>query len=171
MEPNRERREAVKRKITQYLRRAEEIFTCHLQRALGDGSPGGTVSTERGPLPRARPADARCAVGVPHPRSPRPQGYSSLRLRPVRTLRSAVDNLRRCRVLALIDKVGAGVRGARLARAAPGASVLIGAVRCPQVQVVQDPATGRTFVLKVGNGSACRPPPSRCVPGAGPCGA
>ncbi|XP_065608550.1 ribosomal protein S6 kinase-like 1 isoform X3 [Cyrtonyx montezumae] len=41
-EPNRERREAVKRKITQYLRRAEEIFTCHLQRALGDGSPGGT---------------------------------------------------------------------------------------------------------------------------------
>uniref|UniRef100_A0A8V0XPH6 Ribosomal protein S6 kinase like 1 n=1 Tax=Gallus gallus TaxID=9031 RepID=A0A8V0XPH6_CHICK len=89
VEPNRERREAVKRKITQYLRRAEEIFTCHLQRALGDGSPGGT-------------------------------GYSSLRLRPVRTLRSAVDNLRRCRVLALIDKV----------------------------QVVQDPATGRTFVLK-----------------------
>ncbi|XP_048804030.1 ribosomal protein S6 kinase-like 1 isoform X2 [Lagopus muta] len=89
VEPNRERREAVKRKITQYLRRAEEIFTCHLQRALGDGSPGGT-------------------------------GYSSLRLRPVRTLRSAVDNLRRCRVLALIDKV----------------------------QVVQDPATGRTFILK-----------------------
>uniref|UniRef100_A0A8C9FSX9 Ribosomal protein S6 kinase like 1 n=1 Tax=Pavo cristatus TaxID=9049 RepID=A0A8C9FSX9_PAVCR len=89
VEPNRERREAVKRKITQYLRRAEEIFTCHLQRALSDGSPGGT-------------------------------GYSSLRLRPVRTLRSAVDNLRRCRVLALIDKV----------------------------QVVQDPATGRTFVLK-----------------------
>ncbi|POI20759.1 hypothetical protein CIB84_015494, partial [Bambusicola thoracicus] len=73
VEPNRERREAVKRKITQYLRRAEEIFTCHLQRALSDGSPGGT-------------------------------GYSSLRLRPVRTLRSAVDNLRRCRVLALIDK-------------------------------------------------------------------
>ncbi|OXB73028.1 UNVERIFIED_CONTAM: hypothetical protein H355_016457 [Colinus virginianus] len=73
VEPNRERREAVKRKITQYLRRAEEIFTCHLQRALGDGSPGGT-------------------------------GYSSLRLRPVRTLRSAVDDLRRCRVLALIDK-------------------------------------------------------------------
>ncbi|XP_015720576.1 ribosomal protein S6 kinase-like 1 [Coturnix japonica] len=89
VEPNRERREAVKRKITQYLRRAEEIFTCHLQRSLGDGSPGGT-------------------------------GYSSLRLRPVRTLRSAVDNLRRCRVLALIDKV----------------------------QVVQDPATGRTFILK-----------------------
>ncbi|XP_072193355.1 ribosomal protein S6 kinase-like 1 isoform X2 [Excalfactoria chinensis] len=89
VEPNRERREAVKRKITQYLRRAEEIFTCHLQRTLLDGSPGGA-------------------------------GYSSLRLRPVRTLRSAVDNLRRCRVLALIDKV----------------------------QVVQDPATGRTFVLK-----------------------
>ncbi|OXB66843.1 hypothetical protein ASZ78_003545 [Callipepla squamata] len=89
VEPNRERREAVKRKITQYLRRAEEIFTCHLQRALGAGSPGGT-------------------------------GYSSLRLRPVRTLRSAVDDLRRCRVLALIDKV----------------------------QVLQDPGTGGTFVLK-----------------------
>lgn len=93
----------MKRKITQYLRRAEEIFTCHLQRALGDGSPGGTVSPERGPRPRPRPGDAWW--WVPHPGSPRPQGYSSLRLRPVRTLRSAVDNLRRCRVLALIDKV------------------------------------------------------------------
>ena len=53
VEPSRERREAVKRKITQYLRRAEEIFTCHLQRALDDGSPGGTVSPEREPRPRA----------------------------------------------------------------------------------------------------------------------
>lgn len=35
----------MKRKIAQYLRRAEEIFTCHLQRGLGDGSPAGTVSS------------------------------------------------------------------------------------------------------------------------------
>lgn len=33
----------MKRKITQYLRRAEEIFNCHLQRAAGDGNPTTTV--------------------------------------------------------------------------------------------------------------------------------
>lgn len=38
VDPNKERREAVKRKITQYLRRAEEIFNCHLQRAAGANS-------------------------------------------------------------------------------------------------------------------------------------
>ncbi|KFO63747.1 Ribosomal protein S6 kinase-like 1, partial [Corvus brachyrhynchos] len=81
-----ERREAVKRKITQYLRRAEEIFNCHLQRA------GGGRGT----------------------------GYSSLRFRPIRTLSSAVENLRRCKVVGVIDKV----------------------------QIVQDPATGETFILK-----------------------
>ncbi|KGL85560.1 Ribosomal protein S6 kinase-like 1, partial [Tinamus guttatus] len=84
-----ERREAVKRKITQYLRRAEEIFNCHLQRSLGSGSPADT-------------------------------GYSSLRFRPIRTLSSAVENLRRCKVVGVIDKV----------------------------QIVQDPDTGGTFILK-----------------------
>ncbi|KFV99990.1 Ribosomal protein S6 kinase-like 1, partial [Eurypyga helias] len=84
-----ERREAVKRKITQYLRRAEEIFNCHLQRAAGGGNPTAT-------------------------------GYSSLRFRPIRTLSSAVENLRRCKVVGVIDKV----------------------------QIVQDPATGGTFILK-----------------------
>ncbi|NXE02233.1 RPKL1 protein, partial [Chaetorhynchus papuensis] len=88
VDPNKERREAVKRKITQYLRRAEEIFTCHLQRA-GGGSATAT-------------------------------GYSSLRFRPIRTLSSAVENLRRCKVVGVIDKV----------------------------QIVQDPATGETFILK-----------------------
>ncbi|KFW81872.1 Ribosomal protein S6 kinase-like 1, partial [Manacus vitellinus] len=84
-----ERREAVKRKITQYLRRAEEIFNCHLQRAAGGGNTTAT-------------------------------GYSSLRFRPIRTLSSAVENLRRCKVVGVIDKV----------------------------QIVQDPATGGTFILK-----------------------
>uniref|UniRef100_A0A8C6Z593 Ribosomal protein S6 kinase like 1 n=1 Tax=Nothoprocta perdicaria TaxID=30464 RepID=A0A8C6Z593_NOTPE len=73
VDPNKERREAVKRKITQYLKRAEEIFTCHLQRSLGEGSPTDT-------------------------------GYSSLRFRPIRTLSSAVENLRRCKVVGVIDK-------------------------------------------------------------------
>ncbi|NXQ52035.1 RPKL1 protein, partial [Anthoscopus minutus] len=89
VDPNKERREAVKRKITQYLRRAEEIFICHLQRAAGTGSTSAT-------------------------------GYSSLRFRPIRTLSSAVENLRRCKVVGVIDKV----------------------------QIVQDPATGETFILK-----------------------
>ncbi|NXN69526.1 RPKL1 protein, partial [Himantopus himantopus] len=89
VDPNKERREAVKRKITQYLRRAEEIFNCHLQRAAGGGNPTAT-------------------------------GYSSLRFRPIRTLSSAVENLRRCKVVGVIDKV----------------------------QIVQDPATGGTFILK-----------------------
>ncbi|XP_041251609.1 ribosomal protein S6 kinase-like 1 isoform X3 [Onychostruthus taczanowskii] len=89
VDPNKERREAVKRKITQYLRRAEEIFNCHLQRAAGGGSTTAT-------------------------------GYSSLRFRPIRTLSSAVENLRRCKVVGVIDKV----------------------------QIVQDPATGETFILK-----------------------
>ncbi|NWV05501.1 RPKL1 protein, partial [Ptilonorhynchus violaceus] len=89
VDPNKERREAVKRKITQYLRRAEEIFNCHLQRAASGGNSTAT-------------------------------GYSSLRFRPIRTLSSAVENLRRCKVVGVIDKV----------------------------QIVQDPATGETFILK-----------------------
>ncbi|NWJ07843.1 RPKL1 protein, partial [Crypturellus undulatus] len=89
VDPNKERREAVKRKITQYLKRAEEIFNCHLQRSLENGSPADT-------------------------------GYSSLRFRPIRTLSSTVENLRRCKVVGVIDKV----------------------------QIVQDPDTGGTFILK-----------------------
>lgn len=38
VDPNKERREAVKRKTTQYLKRAEEIFITHLQDNLGKGS-------------------------------------------------------------------------------------------------------------------------------------
>ncbi|XP_068948337.1 ribosomal protein S6 kinase-like 1 [Petaurus breviceps papuanus] len=89
VDPNKERHEAVKRKITKYLRRAEEIFNCHLQRTLGSGTSPGT-------------------------------GFSSLRLRPIRTLSSAVENLRCCKVVGVIEKV----------------------------QLVQDPATGGTFVVK-----------------------
>ncbi|XP_077179361.1 ribosomal protein S6 kinase-like 1 isoform X2 [Paroedura picta] len=89
VDPNKERREAVKRKITQYLKRAEEIFNCHLQRTLGNES---SINT----------------------------GYSSLRFRPIRTLRAPVENLRHCKVVGIIDKV----------------------------QIVQDPATGGTFILK-----------------------
>lgn len=43
VDPNKERREAVKLKITKYLRRAEEIFNCHLQRTLGSGASPNTV--------------------------------------------------------------------------------------------------------------------------------
>ncbi|XP_027700689.1 ribosomal protein S6 kinase-like 1 [Vombatus ursinus] len=89
VDPNKERHEAVKRKITKYLRRAEEIFNCHLQKTLGNGTSPGT-------------------------------GFSSLRLRPIRTLSSAVENLRCCKVVGVIEKV----------------------------QLVQDPATGGTFVVK-----------------------
>uniref|UniRef100_A0A8D0H6F9 Ribosomal protein S6 kinase like 1 n=1 Tax=Sphenodon punctatus TaxID=8508 RepID=A0A8D0H6F9_SPHPU len=73
VDPNKERREAVKRKITKYLKRAEEIFNCHLQRTLGNGNSSET-------------------------------GYSSLRFRPIRTLSSAVENLRRCKVVGILEK-------------------------------------------------------------------
>ncbi|XP_036129960.1 ribosomal protein S6 kinase-like 1 isoform X1 [Molossus molossus] len=89
VDPNKERCEAVKLKITKYLRRAEEIFNCHLQRTLGSGASPGT-------------------------------GFSSLRLRPIRTLSSALEQLRGCRVVGVIEKV----------------------------QLVQDPVTGGTFVVK-----------------------
>ncbi|XP_066199579.1 ribosomal protein S6 kinase-like 1 isoform X3 [Saccopteryx leptura] len=89
VDPNKERCEAVKLKITKYLRRAEEIFNCHLQRTLGSGASSGT-------------------------------GFSSLRLRPIRTLSSALEQLRGCRVVGVIEKV----------------------------QLVQDAATGGTFVVK-----------------------
>nr|XP_033809067.1 ribosomal protein S6 kinase-like 1 isoform X2 [Geotrypetes seraphini] len=89
VDSNTERREAVKHKISRYLKRAEEIFNCHLQKNIGNG-------------PNA--AD----------------GYSSLRFRPARILCSAVENLKLCKVLRIIDKV----------------------------QLVQDPRTGATFILK-----------------------
>ncbi|XP_038621609.1 ribosomal protein S6 kinase-like 1 isoform X2 [Tachyglossus aculeatus] len=89
VDPNRERREAVKPKITKYLKRAEEIFNCHLQRSLSHGGSPGT-------------------------------GFSSLRFRPIRTLSSAVENLRRWKVVGVIEKV----------------------------QLVQDPITGGIFVVK-----------------------
>ncbi|XP_042548582.1 ribosomal protein S6 kinase-like 1 isoform X1 [Dipodomys spectabilis] len=89
VDPNKERCEAVKLKITKYLRRAEEIFNCHLQRTLGSGASPDS-------------------------------GFSSLRLRPIRTLSSALEQLRGCRVVGVIEKV----------------------------QLVRDPATGGTFVVK-----------------------
>ncbi|XP_006925512.1 ribosomal protein S6 kinase-like 1 [Pteropus alecto] len=89
VDPNKERCEAVKLKITKYLQRAEEIFNCHLQKTLGSRASPGT-------------------------------GFSSLRLRPIRTLSSTLEQLRGCRVVGVIEKV----------------------------QLVQDPATGGTFVVK-----------------------
>ncbi|KAM9293900.1 ribosomal protein S6 kinase-like 1 [Gastrophryne carolinensis] len=89
VDPSRERRDAVKRKISQYLKRAEEIFNCHLQRPLG-GVRGAA------------------------------EGYSSLRFRPIRALNGAVEHLKRCQVLKIIDKV----------------------------QLVSDPSSGATFILK-----------------------
>ncbi|XP_025775149.1 ribosomal protein S6 kinase-like 1 [Puma concolor] len=50
VDPNKERREAVKLKITKYLRRAEEIFNCHLQRTLGGGASPGTVQLVQDPV-------------------------------------------------------------------------------------------------------------------------
>ncbi|XP_018429846.1 PREDICTED: ribosomal protein S6 kinase-like 1 [Nanorana parkeri] len=44
VDPSRERRDAVKRKISQYLKRAEEIFNCHLQRPLGSVGGAAEVS-------------------------------------------------------------------------------------------------------------------------------
>ncbi|XP_063295890.1 ribosomal protein S6 kinase-like 1 [Pelobates fuscus] len=89
VDPSRERRDAVKRKISQYLKRAEEIFNCHLQRPLGN------------------------VWGAA-------EGYSSLRFRPIRVLSAAVENLKHCRVVEIIDKV----------------------------QLVYDSSSGHRFVLK-----------------------
>ncbi|XP_036397392.1 ribosomal protein S6 kinase-like 1 [Megalops cyprinoides] len=52
VDPNKERREAVKRKTTQYLKRAEEIFNSHLQGTLGDGTSlsGGYSSLRFRPI-------------------------------------------------------------------------------------------------------------------------
>uniref|UniRef100_A0A8C1WMM9 Protein kinase domain-containing protein n=1 Tax=Cyprinus carpio TaxID=7962 RepID=A0A8C1WMM9_CYPCA len=74
VDPNKERREAVKRKTTQYLKRAEEIFISYLQDNIAKGS------THLG-------------------------GYSSLRFRSIRHLSSPVENLAKCKVVGIIDKV------------------------------------------------------------------
>ncbi|XP_030212443.1 ribosomal protein S6 kinase-like 1 isoform X1 [Gadus morhua] len=52
LDPNKDRREAVKRKTTQYLKRAEEIFISHLQDNLGKGSShlGGYSSLRFRPI-------------------------------------------------------------------------------------------------------------------------
>ncbi|XP_068398528.1 ribosomal protein S6 kinase-like 1 isoform X2 [Eschrichtius robustus] len=158
VDPNKERCEAVKLKITKYLRRAEEIFNCHLQRTLGNGASPGT-------------------------------GFSSLRLRPIRTLSSALEQLRGCKVVAVIEKlcvnlakepglgwtpslaVGGETSSGQKGCLTPAAPVLRGqhlhltddgeteaqrgrhapghlAVPLFAVQLVQDPATGGTFVVK-----------------------
>uniref|UniRef100_A0A087Y918 Ribosomal protein S6 kinase like 1 n=1 Tax=Poecilia formosa TaxID=48698 RepID=A0A087Y918_POEFO len=52
LDPNKDRREAVKRKTTQYLKRAEEIFITHLQDNLGKGGThlGGYSSLRFRPI-------------------------------------------------------------------------------------------------------------------------
>ncbi|XP_056152398.1 ribosomal protein S6 kinase-like 1 [Lampris incognitus] len=52
LDPNNDRREAVKRKTTQYLKRAEEIFISHLQDNLGKGNShlGGYSSLRFRPI-------------------------------------------------------------------------------------------------------------------------
>ncbi|KAK2826151.1 hypothetical protein Q5P01_020365 [Channa striata] len=52
LDPNKDRREAVKRKTTHYLKRAEEIFITHLQDNLGKGSShlGGYSSLRFRPI-------------------------------------------------------------------------------------------------------------------------
>ncbi|XP_054232763.1 ribosomal protein S6 kinase-like 1 isoform X7 [Homo sapiens] len=60
VDPNKERREAVKLKITKYLRRAEEIFNCHLQRLLSSGaSPSAS-------LPRCHMVSRERLTIIPH---------------------------------------------------------------------------------------------------------
>ncbi|XP_041928731.1 ribosomal protein S6 kinase delta-1 isoform X1 [Alosa sapidissima] len=75
VDPNKEQREAVKRKTTQYLKRAEEIFISHLQNNYQKGG------------------------------SQMEQGYSSLRFRPIRHLNSPVEDLKMYKVVGIIDKV------------------------------------------------------------------
>ena len=63
---------AVKLKITKYLRRAEEIFNCHLQRTLGSGaSPDEVRSPQRPEGSRGRglrpppPRPVSCRLAIP----------------------------------------------------------------------------------------------------------
>ncbi|XP_036062084.1 ribosomal protein S6 kinase-like 1 isoform X2 [Onychomys torridus] len=122
VDPNKERCEAVELKIAKYLRRAEEIFNCHLQRTLGSGASPNT-------------------------------GFSSLRLRPIRTLSSALEQLRGCKVVGIIEKncgdpeltawsPPCGVHNQWRQEVRSCEKALL------KVQLVQDPATGGTFVVK-----------------------
>ncbi|TRZ26373.1 hypothetical protein HGM15179_000727 [Zosterops borbonicus] len=82
VDPNKERREAVKRKITQYLRRAEEIFNCHLQRAAGANSS----ATVRGrSLPGAGCTESKslpcCTTHLPVPSQSLPKSHVETRER------------------------------------------------------------------------------------------
>ncbi|XP_044153355.1 ribosomal protein S6 kinase-like 1 isoform X2 [Bufo gargarizans] len=54
VDPSKERREAVKRKISQYLKRAEEIFNCHLQRPVGNVTGAAEVQLVYDPTSRTR---------------------------------------------------------------------------------------------------------------------
>ncbi|KAM4853992.1 ribosomal protein S6 kinase-like 1 isoform 8-T10 [Thomomys bottae] len=76
VDPNKERREAVKLKITKYLRRAEEIFNCHLQRTLGSGASPDSVQLVQDPatggtfvvksLPRCHVVSRERLTIIPH---------------------------------------------------------------------------------------------------------
>ncbi|XP_063507941.1 ribosomal protein S6 kinase-like 1 isoform X6 [Pongo pygmaeus] len=76
VDPNKERREAVKLKITKYLRRAEEIFNCHLQRPLSSGASPSTVQLVQDPatggtfvvksLPRCHMVSRERLTIIPH---------------------------------------------------------------------------------------------------------
>ncbi|KAJ1079183.1 hypothetical protein K5549_018048, partial [Capra hircus] len=72
VDPNKERCEAVKLKITKYLRRAEEIFNCHLQRTLGSGaSPDEELGPESG-MGRKRTAKSLLCFWLKHEVPPGP---------------------------------------------------------------------------------------------------
>ncbi|XP_055216945.1 ribosomal protein S6 kinase-like 1 isoform X14 [Gorilla gorilla gorilla] len=76
VDPNKERREAVKLKITKYLRRAEEIFNCHLQRPLSSGASPSAVQLVQDPatggtfvvksLPRCHMVSRERLTIIPH---------------------------------------------------------------------------------------------------------
>ncbi|XP_054232770.1 ribosomal protein S6 kinase-like 1 isoform X14 [Homo sapiens] len=76
VDPNKERREAVKLKITKYLRRAEEIFNCHLQRLLSSGASPSAVQLVQDPatggtfvvksLPRCHMVSRERLTIIPH---------------------------------------------------------------------------------------------------------
>lgn len=111
MDPNKDRREAVKRKTTQYLKRAEEIFITHLQDNLGKGSSHLGVRQSSIFHLNKKPYCSLARVQgcgtfkflwfitLCH------QGYSSLRFRPIRHLSSPVEDLEMCKVVGVSDKV------------------------------------------------------------------
>lgn len=133
VDPNKDRREAVKRKTTQYLKRAEEIFITHLQDNLGKGSTHLGVRHSSWLVSFKSSHKQRLVLHT------FPfyiwihltvcltllnilllwfsnvfsvlQGYSSLRFRPIRHLSSPVEDLEMCKVVGVADKVS-GVRTA-----------------------------------------------------------